>query len=137
MAYKGEAQGYHCKKWKDFRDEAITASTRNYYDYLIKESIKERGYARMLFENEFKFSCLANIVGIKYKPSTKTYFVRATTKKGRTMGCQLTMTVSKTKKMRLEIRRNLKSKQSGWRNTMKKASSKKYVKKPAGIKRGT
>ena len=72
-------------KMERLRDEAITASTRNYYDYLIKESIKERGYARRLFENEFKFSRLANIVGMKYKPSTKTYLVRATTKKGRTM----------------------------------------------------
>jgi hypothetical protein len=68
-------------KMKNLGDEAITASTRNFYDYLIKESIKERDYARRLFENEFKFSRLANIVGMKYKPSTRTYFVRATTKK--------------------------------------------------------
>ena len=31
-------------KIEKLRDEAIMASTRNYYDYLIKESIKERGY---------------------------------------------------------------------------------------------
>ena len=68
MAYKGAAQGFHYKMEK-LRDKAITASTKNYYDYLIKESIKERGYALRLFENEFKFSRLANIVGMKYKPS--------------------------------------------------------------------
>ena len=77
---------------------------------------------------------MANIVGMKYKPSTKTYFVRATTKKGRMLADDDSLKdqedeVGNTTEFEVETE---------WaKKYYEKSVIKEVCEKPAGIKRGT